>query len=77
MPKTEQAVSLVVCKKEVKWNKEKEDRLCRSYGKGSRSIQMRKQRSAWELEKEASKTYNIQALWQRSCDLGMISAVKS
>lgn len=76
-PRTEQAVSPVVCKKEVKWNKEGEDRLRGSYGKGSRSTQMRKQRSAWELEKEASKTYNIQALWQRSRDLGMISAVKS
>ena len=38
---------------------------------------MRKQRSARELEKEALKTYNIQALWQQSSDLGMISAVKS
>lgn len=36
---------------------------------------MRKQRSARELEKAASKTYNIQALWQRSRELGMISAV--
>ena len=74
-PRTEQAVSPVVCKKEVKWNKEGEDRLRGSYGKGSRSTQMRKQRFARELEKEASKTYNIQALWQQSRDLGKISAV--
>ncbi len=77
VPRTEQTVSPVVCKKEVKWNKEGEDKLRGSYGKGSRSTQMRKQRSARKLEKEASKTYNIQALWQRSRDLGMISAVKS
>ena len=37
VPRTEQVVSFVVCKKEVKWNKEKENRLCESYGKGSRS----------------------------------------
>ena len=34
-------------------------------------------KSARELRKEASKTYNIQALWQQSQDLGMISQANS
>ena len=36
-PRRKQAVSPVFYKKEVKWNKEGEDRLCESYGKGPRS----------------------------------------
>lgn len=32
---------------------------------------MKKQKSAWELEKKTFKTYDIQALWQQSKDLGM------
>lgn len=32
---------------------------------------MRHQKSARELQKEGSKSYNIQALWQRSQDLGL------
>ena len=32
---------------------------------------------AREFKKEASQTYNIQALWQRSKDLGMISQANS
>ena len=38
---------------------------------------MRHNKSARDLETEASKTYNIQALWQRSRDLGMTSKVNS
>ncbi len=34
---------------------------------------MRHNKSARDLEKEASKTYNIEVLWQRSRDLGMVS----
>lgn len=52
----------MVYKKKVKWNKKKEDKFYRSYKKKSRNIQMKKQRSAWKLEKKALKTYNIQAL---------------
>ena len=55
--RTRQEVSPMVCKKDVKWNKEGEGRLHGSYGKESRSTQMRKQRSARELEREASKIY--------------------
>lgn len=56
----------MVCKKEVKWNKEREERIYGSYGKGSRNTQMRKQRSARELERKLQK---------QSHDLGMISVV--
>lgn len=38
---------------------------------------MRHNKFVWDLEKEASKTYNIQALWQQSWDLGMVSRVNS
>ncbi len=38
---------------------------------------MRQQKSARELEKEASKTYDIRALWQQSKDLGMSSSANS
>lgn len=69
-PRTEQAVRPVVYKKEVKWR----EQVSWSYRKGSKSKQMRKQRSARELENEALKTYNIQALWQQHLELGMISA---
>ena len=51
--------------------------LCGGYGKGSRSTQMLHNKSARELRKETSKTHNIQALWQRSQDLGMISQANS
>lgn len=40
--KTEQALSPVVYKSKVKWSKKEEDRLCGSYGKGSKRTQMRK-----------------------------------
>ena len=38
---------------------------------------MRQNKSARDLEKAALKTYNIQALWQRSWDLGITSRVNS
>ena len=58
---------------EIKWNKVGKRNLRGEYGKGSKSTQMRHNKSARDLEKEASKIYNIEALWQRSRDLGMIS----
>lgn len=75
--RTEQAVSPKVSKVEIRWNKEGEQNLHGGYGKGSKRTQMRHNKSARDLEKEASKTYNIQALWQRSRDLGMVSGVNS
>lgn len=32
---------------------------------------MQHQKSAYELQKERSKSYNIQALWQQSQDLSL------
>ncbi len=76
-PKMERAVSPKSSKVELKWNRKKEQTLCGGYGKGSRSTQMLHNKSARELRKEASKTYNIQALWQQSQDLGMIFQANS
>ena len=70
---TQQDVSCISSKVEIKWNKEGEQNLRGGYGKGSKRTQMRHNKSVRDLEKEASKTYNIEALWQRSRDLGMIS----
>lgn len=64
--RTERAVSPKVCKTQIRWNKDGEDRLRGVYGKGSRRTQMRHQKYARELPKEGSETYNIQALWQGS-----------
>lgn len=38
---------------------------------------MRHNKSARDFEKEASKAYNIQELWQRGRDLGMITQVSN
>lgn len=75
--RTEEAVSSEVPKVEIKWNREEEDKLRGGYGKGSKRTRMRQQKSARELEKEASKTYDIRALWQQSKDLGMSSSANS
>ena len=73
MPKTEEAVSIQSCPKKISWNQEGEDRLRGSYGKGSVSTLRRRKKSAQQLEKEASKTYSIAALWQRNRDLALVS----
>lgn len=57
----------------LKWNKEGEKNLRGGYGKGSRATTERRKKVAKDLEREASKTYNIMALWQRNQDLGLIS----
>lgn len=61
--RTEKAASPEGPKREVKWNKEGEDKLRGVYGMGSRSSLKRQRKSARELEKEASKSYDIRALW--------------
>lgn len=58
----------------LKWNKEGEQKMRGSYGKGSTSSLRRQKISAQDLAKEASKSYNIGALWQRNRDLGMVSS---
>ena len=75
--KTEGETSSEVLKQELKWNKEGERSLRRGYGSGSRSSRKRERKSARELDKEGSKSYNIKALWQRSRELGILSAANS
>lgn len=58
---THQDVSCISFKMEIKWNKKN---FCRGYEKGIKSTQMRYNKFAQDLEKEASETYNIEALWQ-------------
>ena len=47
------------------------------YGKRSKSSSQRQRKSARDFEREASQTYNIEALWQRGQNLGLISAANS
>ena len=75
--KAKQAVSPKASQVELKWNKEGEQNLRGGYGKGLKRTPMRHNKSARDLKTEASKTYNIQALWQRSRDLGMISKINT
>ncbi len=75
--KTERDASLEVPQKELKWNKEGEFNLRGGYGSGSRSSKKRQKKSARELEKECSKSYDIRALWQRIQKLGILSAANS
>lgn len=62
---------------EIKRNKEGEDRLRGAYGDGSRSTSRRERKSTRELEKQASKTYDIRALWKQNIELGMASSANS
>ena len=61
----------------LKWKKDGENNLRGGYKKGLKSTQMRHNKSAQDLEKEASKTYNIQVLWQQSRDLGITFRINS
>lgn len=63
--------------KEIKWDKEGENNLRGGYEKGSRSTNKRQKKAVKELEKKASKTYNIGALWQHNPDLSLISEALS
>ncbi len=76
-PKTEREASPEVLKQELKWNKEGKSSLCGGYGVGSRLSRKRERKSARELEKEGSKSYDIRALWQKSRELGILSAANS
>ena len=63
--------------KEIHWDKKGEDNLRGFYEKGSLATLKRKKKAAKELEKDASKSYNIGALWQRNRDLGRFSQANS
>lgn len=60
--RTKEIFSSEVYNVEIKLSREAQDKLCEEYRKGSKRTQMRYQKLAWELEKEASKIYNIWAL---------------
>ena len=72
------ACTYILCdNSKIKWDKEGEDKFCGAYGNGSRSTSRRERKSTKELEKQASKTYDIKALWQRNIELGMASTANS
>ncbi len=56
---------------QMKWNEEGDDKLRGAYGNGSRSTSRREQKSTRQLDKKASKTYNIWGLWQLNIELVM------
>ena len=76
-PRMDEAASLRNAVKEIKWHKERENNLRGGYEKGSRSTNNIQRKATKELEKEASKTYDIRALWQRNRDLGLILKASS
>ena len=70
--RTEKEAVLETRPGEIQWNREGEKKLREGYGKGSRATTERRKKVAKELEKEASKMYNIMALWRRNQDLGLV-----
>ena len=58
--------------REIKWNKKGEESLRGVYGQGSVATFYRKKKAMKKWEDEGHKLYNIQALWQRNRDLGLI-----
>lgn len=72
-PRTKRAIPEI----EINWNKEGEDKLRGAYGNGSTLTSKRIRKAALELEKQASKTYNIRKLWQQNIDLGRSFAANS
>lgn len=60
--------------KEIKWNREGETKMRGIYGKGSRSTQKRRRKSARELESEASISYKLGALWEGHTGQATLSA---
>ncbi len=71
-PMTKEAVTSQGASKKIFWNKEGENKLRGASGKGSISS-LRRQKLTQKLEKEASNTYSIKALWQRNRGLGFNS----
>lgn len=53
----------------LRWNKEGEKKLRGIYGKGSRSTNKRQQKSAMAMEKAASQTPHIGALFQHQLEM--------
>ena len=61
----------------LRWNRDGESSLRGGYGKGSKSSSQRLRKLARDFKKEASQTYNIEALWQRGQSLGLTSVANS
>ena len=61
--RTKKAVSFEVHKVKAKWNRERYNKFCWRYEKESKRTQIRYQKSACELKKEISKTYDIRAFF--------------
>ena len=75
--KTKKEASYEIPQKELKLNKKREVNICGGYGSRSRLSKKRQKKSAWELKKNGSKSYNIRALLQQSQDLGILSFANS
>lgn len=71
--RTEVAVPPQPITKETCWNKEGENKLKGIYERRSVSSARGQKLAAKKLEKEASKTHNVKALWQRNRALGLNS----
>lgn len=57
--RVKEVVSSEIHKVETKWSRKKHNKLGEGYGKESKKTQITPQKLAWELEKEASKIYDI------------------
>lgn len=75
--KTQEEATPEVSVMDIRWNRDGESSLRGGYGKGLKSSSQRQRKSARDFEREASQTYNIEALWQRGRNLGLISAANS
>lgn len=70
---TKEAVASQSKPKEICWNKKSENKLRKTYGKASILSLKRQKLATQKLEKEASNTYSIKALWQHNRNLGFNS----
>ena len=77
MPRTEEAVTIQSCPREIIWNQEGENKLRGSYGKGSILTLRRRKKSAQELEKEALRRIILQHFGNVIVTFGLISNVDS
>lgn len=74
-PRVKRVVNTEVPMMELKWSREGEDKRRGGYGNGSRSTRKRHKKAAEEKRKEAAKSYNIKALWERNENNTLISTV--
>lgn len=71
--KTKQEAPLQKQLKKIKWNKKKEENLCRLYKQDFVATFHCEKKAVSKQEEKRCKSYNIQAFWQRNCDRGLIS----